>query len=242
MRYIFAFAFLMLFILKGYAQYPFEKFPAIKYDSAEIINHGKTYNHGFYITRSKGFKRIASYKNYKLVFLSDSDILKDGTNALLYHKNHIIKRMCFDNTWLEQHVYIADIDGNGLPDFKIIVDNDGNGFAADYETKVYLFNEGNDVFKLIAFTDLFSNIERDFNHDGNYEIIGQEYRRYKEHAYFIFNLYNFKNGKFVNVSHNYNYPIAIKYLYGRNFITANNMPRGIMKKFTFKKPGDNFDN
>lgn len=232
---------LLLLSVKSYAQYPFEKYPAIKYDSVSIVNHGTEYHKGFLTTHKKGFRRIATYKSYKLVFLCDSDTLQDGTNALLYHNGRIIKHMklevSIDDDWFQTPLFIGDIDGNGLPDFKIIIGNNGNGFAASYETKVYLLNQGNDKFKLISFMDLFENTERDFDHDGSYNIIGEEYRAYREHAYLIFNLYKFKHGKLINVSKKYNYPIAVPYLYTETYKATNKIPRRVMKKFLFAQPG-----
>jgi hypothetical protein len=235
-------ALLLLISFKSYTQYPFEKYPAIKFDSVKIVNHGTEYHDGFLATHKKGFRRVAAYKGYRLVFLCDSDTLKDGSNALLYHNSRIIKRMTLsvsmDNDGFDLPVYIGDIDGNGLPDFKITIENSGNGFAASYATKIYLFNQGKDIFKMISFMDLFSNKERDFNNDGNYEIIGEQYQTYKHQAYFIFNLYNFKGGKIVNVSKNFGFPTAVKYLYNPTYKITHEIPEKYLLRFAAKYPDE----
>jgi len=225
---------LLLFMcsFNAFAQYPFEKYPAIKYDTATIKSVKSKYD--------QGFKAVAIYKNYKFIFLGER--LPDSSNILLYYKKHIIKRINHSADmrvlFLQNPIYIADIDGNGLKDFKIDMGNDGSGAAADYEHKIYLFQQKKNRFKKLSFVDLFSNTERDFNHDGNFEIIGQVYKRYKNHSYYIFDLYNFIGGKILNVSQKYNYPIAVQNLWVPTYKITNKIPKSLLKHFSLLFPED----
>ena len=54
-----------------------------------------------------------------------------------------------------------------------------------------------------------NKLERDFDGDGNYEIIVQSFQSYGYHNYFLFNLYNYKDGQLVNVNNKTNYPIMV---------------------------------
>ena len=86
--------------------------------------------------------------------------------------------------------------------------------------------------------DFFENKERDLNGDGIFEIIGQSYLSYKNHAYWVFDLYNYKNGQLVNVSRKFNYPVLVQYLYNENYQITNNITRNKMKQFAVKLPRD----
>ncbi|GAB3925859.1 hypothetical protein [Mucilaginibacter myungsuensis] len=222
---------LFLFFFTGiFAQYPIEKYPAIKYDTVNI-KHGED-------KRAEGFTGIARYKDYEIKFLGSQ--LSDSSNILLYHKGRVIKKIKLEvdiaNIFLTSPIFIADIDGNGLLDFKIDMPNDGSGNAANYETKIYLFNKGSNRFDAFSFYDLFSNLERDIDHDGSYEIIGQVYHRYRGHAYYVFDLYSYRKGKLSNVSSKFSYPIAVQYLWEPTYIKTNKIPTKVLKKLSAKNP------
>jgi hypothetical protein len=227
------FVLLLLCSLKSFAQYPFEKYPALKYTKVPFrIIHQKNGNTNV---------AVATYLGYRFEMLEKS--LTDSTNLLVYFKNSLIKKVVSDFTTtlsIAEPLYVGDINGDGLPDFKIVYQNDGSGLAGSLVTKLYLFNTCNNHFKRISFCDFYckSKNEYDFNGDGNYEILGQNYISYKNHSYWGFDLYNYRAGKFVNVSKKYNYPIMVRFLAAKeSFKIANTISRATMKTFSLELPG-----
>jgi hypothetical protein len=196
---------ILLFSVKAFAQYPFEKYPVMKYTKVPFAVSQNE--------KDSSFTAIGTYKNYILKLHAFST--GDSSQISISYKDKLVQVFnsdAVDLITVHNPIYIGDIDGNGLADFKLDFFNNGAGLAGSLERKVYLFNNGKNHFKMISFMDFFDNVERDFNHDGNFEIIGQHLLRYKGHSYWLFDLYNYRNGKFKNVSQKYNYPIAIQYL------------------------------
>ena len=230
-------ALLLLITLKSSAQYPFEKYRPMRYDTISIKSIGEnSYDH------YKGFKREAFYKDYKIVFLGDSDRLADSSNILLYHHNYLIKKVkteaSVNNDFFNEPIRVGDIDGNGNLDFKIVIWNNGCGAAGDYAVKIYLINRGKDIFSSFSFFDLYNNVERDFDNNGKHEIVGQVYQQYKLHAYYIFDIYSIKNGQLVNVSNKYNYPIVVKDLWDPTYKVTHKIPKAALLKLSSKFPTD----
>jgi len=204
-------ALLLLVSLKGFAQYLFEKYSVKKYDSVsfKVVD----VNDSTQIA-------IAKYKSYTVKLLEgnpeDPNGI-DGGTILLYFKNKLIKKVNGDFsriTYVIKTLYVEDIDNNGKPDFKIETYYGGcTGLACSRISSIFLLNNGHH-FQSIDFESFynFPQKEYEFDHDGNYEIVGQSLAYYKGHNYWLFDLYNCKNGKLVNVSKKYGYPIAVPYL------------------------------
>jgi len=230
MKFILA---LLLFIsMNSYAQYPFEKYPAIKYDTAVFkIIEGK----GEYTNVA-----VARYKNYRVELLESR--LKDSCNLLLYFKDRLIKKINGDDfvsTYLDGPLQIADIDGDGKFDFKINIWNVGAaGLASSRESKIYLFNKGDNKFSKTEILDFFPHMERDINKKGKYEIIAQSLAEYKKHNYWIFNLYQYKNGKLINVSRKFGYPIAVPFLFKDTYKVTHRIPKKEMKRLSLEQEKD----
>ena len=87
------------------------------------------------------------------------------------------------------------------------------------------------------FTDIFEEFEnkpeRDFNHDGQYEIITQTFQHHGKHNYWVFNLYDYKNGKLLNVNSLADYPIMVPL---DSYNISKKIPRKTMKKYSIKTP------
>lgn len=225
---------LLIASLSCFAQYPFEKHPAIKYHTSkfEKLPGRKDYDNIW----------VAKYKNYRIELLGAP--LIDSTNIILFFNNKPILKLKEDIqineiTLDNKNLCIADIDNNGFPDFKIIIYNNGSGLAGSLEQKIFLFNHGNNRFQNISFMDFFANTERDINGDGKFEIIGQSYLSYQNHAYWVFDLYNYKKGRLINVSKQFNYPILTRFLSSKeSYSITNNMSRKQMKQFSHTLPRD----
>ena len=82
--------------------------------------------------------------------------------------------------------------------------------------------------------------ERDFDGDGNFEIITQTFVNYGPHNYWAFNLYNFNGTALINVNQKSNYPILVQLIDPWNYATTKKMSRATMKKFAKELP-DGYD-
>src|SRR4051812_23013553 len=100
-------AMLLLFSIKASAQYPFEKYPSVKYTKIRF----KT------VPAKNDSSRIAvaEYRNYRIELLEER--LKDSSIILLYYNNKLIKRYIihFDIlvSTLDGPLYVGDINGDG---------------------------------------------------------------------------------------------------------------------------------
>lgn len=224
---------ILLLLISGqcYAQsqFSFEKYPALKYHQVTFKNCNK-------ITDSS-YLAVATYKKYRIELLENR--ANDGSNILIYYNNHVIGKFSDDDISpirINFPIYFADIDKNGFPDFKIILSSNGSGLAGSLLRKIYLFQDSRNHFNKVSFEDFSLHTERDINGDGNYEIIGRGYQIYKEHAYWVFNLYNYRRHKLVNVNQNYGYPIMVQYLDKPNYSITKKVSRKEMKKFSLQFP------
>ena len=138
-----------------------------------------------------------------------------------------------------QAVFEEDVNGDGLNDLKIIIPNYGCGGYNYYLQVIYLFQNKNGTFTKASFLDLmveFENrIERDFDNDGNFEIVTQTFQSYGAHNYWLFNLYNFNGEGLVNVNQKANYPIMVPL---DRFKITKKISRSKMKRFKKQLPDD----
>jgi hypothetical protein len=61
---------------------------------------------------------------------------------------------------------------------------------------------------------------------------------HKNHSFWLFNIYDYNDGKLSNVNDKDNYPIMIQYLYRENFEITNKLSRKEMKNFEINLPED----
>jgi hypothetical protein len=220
---------LLLISLQCKAQYPFEKFPSIKYEKLHFAM-------GF-TESDTTFIATANYKKYQIKLRQNR---KSATLSITVHyKAKTVFKYSdpdFNLSTLQDTIYVADIDGNGHIDFKFLFFNDGSGLAGSLEKKLYFFNKGNFKFHVISYVDFFNFPERDFNGDGNYEIIGDVLNHYQDHAYWTFNLFNYIDGRLVNVNRKFNYPIMVQYLFRENYTVTDKISRKKMKQFSLSNP------
>lgn len=231
----------------SFAQYPFESMPRIHYmryshwkildttdkRSAFLINVPKFFSH-----KTDLKVLVASYPGG-----ADSSVItlfKGNEQFLSFVDPYFIGSILGPTP---QAVFIEDVNGDGLKDIKILIDGNACCGAYNYYQRVvYLFQKPNGGFTKIAFTDLSmeykNRLERDFDGDGNYEIIVQSFQSYGDHNYFLFNLYNYKNGQVVNVNNKANYPIMVQLLWRENYAITNKISRKQMKQFSKKLPDD----
>ena len=233
--------FFLLFPLIVNGQYDFEKYPAIEFTA---YNNWKTKETEKKVKNSITISDF--YKNGKsltIQLISINEHVTENSIVKIF-KNEIETQKFIENIGFNQMsldtVRIADFNGDGLKDIKIIAPYMGNGTASMNVKVIYLFQQSNQSFVKISFNDKQSEnrVERDFDNDGNYEIITMELMGYENHSYFNFNLFNFENGKLINVNNKNNYPILVQFLEKENFKITNKISREKMKSFTLKFPED----
>jgi hypothetical protein len=221
--------FLLCVSVKGYAQYSFEKYPAIKYKKLVFDKSNSE--------TDSSITAKTSYLDYNITLTQKEE--SDTAHVVITYKRKIISDFTIGADYvmaLQDTAYVADIDGNGFPDFKILYYNMGSGLASSLEHKLYCFNEGNKRFNKFFYIDFFNFAERDINGDGNYEIISDILNQYKGHSYWTFNLFNYRGGKFINVNKIADYPIMVPYRYDETFEITKKISRLKMKKFSVDFP------
>ncbi|MFL5743009.1 MAG: hypothetical protein ACJ75B_22510 [Flavisolibacter sp.] len=234
----------MALALNSFGQYPFEKFPAIKYraykDWKVFNTNNKEHKTEFVFTIPKFFNK----KDSLTLLLTSFDNKWDSSFITILKNGEELQRffepMFFYDTNLMEDVMTADINGDKLQDVKLVIPYMSNGLGLNTRV-IYLFQHNNKSFNKISFDDKMfgqNRPERDFNGDGNYEIITMTLISYGSHSYFAFNLFNFKNSDLVSVNDKYNYPILIQFLYRDNFKITHKISRQKMKDFAQAKPED----
>jgi hypothetical protein len=225
----------MLLAFKGYAQYPFEKFPVKKYDSVKFKAIGEF--------DDPDLVNIARYKNYTIRLIRDSTAHLGG-KILLYYKGKLIKSATGDFGGVMREadfpLYIEDINSDGIPDFVFkTLNSTGTGLAGADVYYTCFIKKGTTDFRVVKFESFYDQSQKQyqFSKDGNPVIIGQSLAFYKRHAYWIFDLYQCKNDKLINVSKKYNYPIAVPYLNKEIFVPTYKIPKEDLERLAMKQPG-----
>lgn len=225
------------------AQYPFEKYKAIKYKRVKFtlkyIHDSVTQ-----IYTSNGFKINKLNDKYRIVIITNEEEKK----AIIYIKKNgkVIQKFKDPGEFYDGNIiyplYLGDINGDSLLDIKFSSRAWSHG-GISAPRRVYLFQQANGSFRKISFSDIdFSDqdtierywpTERDINNDGNSEIIITRLIEYQHHLFWTYDLYNYINGDLVCVDDKYHYPLMSQYLYRRNYeITKRISPE---KMRTFKK-------
>lgn len=236
---LFAISFLTL---TANGQYPFEKYPAIKYreyKNWKFYDKTETENK-FHCTMTipKFFDNQDNLTIQLTTFgYNYNSFVRIYRNKKLLQKN--FEPMFFNDVNIDnQSIRVADINGDNLKDIKIIAWYMGNGTASMNVRTIYIFQNKEGHFTKISFFDKASDdkLERDFDGDGNYKIITMTLKGYGGHSYWLFNLFNYLNGDLVNVNSKDNYPIMIQYLNRENYKITKKISRSKMKAFTMKLP------
>lgn len=223
------------------AQYPFEKFKAIKfkeYNDWKTIEGGKDSMPIFREITITDFDKKTPLKITQDIKISPTD--STGYMVLkVYRADKMIKEFEVKSPSIYDPLAlrVEDVNGDGRKDIKIVFPNIASGGYNYYCDAVYLFQNKDGSFIEVKYTDIFEEYdnkpERDFNNDGQYEIITQTFQNYGKHNYWVFNIYNYKNGKLVNVNQLADYPIMIPL---DSYQVSKKIPREKMKKYAIKAP------
>ena len=227
----YTFLFFPIFV---FGQYQFEKFKSPNSSSLE-----------FEMTEKDN---ILNYSKVVKSFFKDNSDLEVTINGNTENSKDIyieVKTKLKSKKYFEEipvlgtdEFYIADFNGDGKKDFKIVCYYMGSGLASLNIRIIYFFQKGNKEFTKISFDDKIgeNTTERDLNGDGNFEIITMTLQNHKNHNYWLFNLYNFVKNDLVCVNRKMNYPIMVQYLFRDNYKVTKKMTRKEMKKYELKKP------
>jgi len=227
----------LLFYLSAKAGYPFEKYPAPKYTCYTL--NGKHLVADSTGTTTLHFTDARTKAQIKVVF--SSTLAADSSSIYIYHNGKLFQKLIdesgFDVLHCPDRVYVGDLNNDSIPDIKVTIPNTmGCGLAGELLTKIYFISTPNGTYRKYTFTDFSNHTERDFDGDGQFEIIGMAHDYYMQHSYWVFDLYSFKNKHLVNVSDKYGYPIMIQHLYVENHVVTNKIPREKMREFSQLKP------
>lgn len=237
---------LIIFTLTSKGQYPFEKYPGVKYREC---NDWKIYDKtekkkkvhstltipGFFENKDSMTVQLTSFiENW------DSSYIRIYRNAKQIQK--LFDPIGFSPSNVNEAIRIADINGDCLFDIKIVIPYNGCGIASMNVRVIYLFQKSDGSFAKISFDDKMDSIrqERDFDGDGNFEIITMNLVGKENHSYWVFNLFEYKDNGLVNANSKDNYPIMIQFLYRENFEITNKISREKMKDFELNLP-DKYD-
>lgn len=228
----------IVFLLLGFvgkAQFPFEVFPKISYNKYEIIHTSLETDSSFI-----GISNITDNQKSKIRIELKEKSEKDSSNIFIFRKDKLVQKIIepfeFYPVIVPDSLYAGDINNDGLLDIKIVCYNAGCGLAASLTRKIFLIGKPDGKFDKFSFMDFSYETERDFNGDKIYEIIGVDHVGFQNHSYWVYDLFNLKNGQFINVSNAFDYPIMIQHLYRENFSITNKISRTKMKEFSRLKP------
>lgn len=221
----------------AFAAYPFEKYPAPKYTlytpQGKHIVTDATYKTTFSYTDNKGVA-------VKIIF-GGMDEEHDTMGIRIYRNSKLVQQIedsaRFSPFFNPTKIYVGDLNNDGLQDIKMMIPNiSGCGLAGDIVTKIYFIQKPGGTYSKYMFSDFSDHMERDFDGDGKFEIIGRDHDYYQEHSYWVFDLYSFDKGHLVNVSRKYNYPIMIQHLYKTNHVVTNKISAAKMREFSRSLP------
>lgn len=234
----------LLFLLSvcwnTFAQYPFEKYPALRLksyynwkvsDGEKIVDNTSTIPDFF-----------ANGDELTIQLTSDKSNWSENSRIRIFQNKKLISNfsedIAFNPTALDS-LRIGDFNNDGLQDIKIVYPYMSNGLGLSCRV-IYLLQKPDHSFGRISFDDMmdFGNDrrERDFDNDWKYEVITMGLKSYKGHSYWMFNLYDIAGYKIVNVNRKADYPIMIQFLNKETFEITKNLTRQKMKAFAMKHP------
>lgn len=222
-----------LFPILVFGQYPFEKFKSPKYSSLEFKMTEKENSLNY-------SKVVTSFFKDK----SDLEVTISGNTQNLKETYIEIKTKLKSKKYFEEipaqgtdGFYIADFNGDGKKDFKIVCFYMGSGLASLNVRVIYFFQKQNKEFTKVSFDDKMdgNRLERDLNGDGNFEIITMSLQGHKKHNYWLFNTYNFINNNLVCVNNKMNYPIMVQLLFRDNFKETTKISRQEINNYELRK-------
>jgi hypothetical protein len=219
------------------AQYPFEQYPSILYQASGNWQFPK--ENATRLKVSAAATVHAGPKKYTLQVFNrrmPSDTFYIAVSEAGGAQRQFLEPWYLLPESLLQPVRVADINGDGLTDLKLVVNAVGGGAVRGLVRLVYLFGQRSGGFVKMSFLSFHDGPERDFDGDANYELMVRELVSYKGHSYWTFNVFSFTGEQLVNVSHKYGYPILIQFLNKPNFKVTDKVSAQEARQFLLKQP------
>jgi hypothetical protein len=218
------------------AQYPFERYPAVRYQSGGQWQLAKSTAAPPKAHATATLR--AGTQSYRLRVFNDR--IPSDTFYVALATGGVTRQ--FLEPWyllpesLTQPVRAADINGDGLADLKLVINAVGGGGVQGLVRLVYLFGQPGGGFAKVSFLSFHDGPERDFDGDGNCEMVVRELVSYRGHSYWSFNVFHYAGGQLVNVSPRFGYPILIQFLNKPNYqVTTRITPREA-RQFLLRQP------
>jgi hypothetical protein len=218
------------------AQYPFERYPAVQYQSAGGWQPGEPAAAPPRVTATAAVR--AGSQSYRLRVFNKripSDTFYVALTAAGVTKQFLEPWYLLPES-LTQPVRVADINGDGLHDLKLVVNAVGGGAVRGLVRLVYLFGQPAGGFDKVSFLSFHDGPERDFDGDGNHEMIVRELVSYRGHSYWSFNVFQYTGGRLVNVSPRYGYPVLVQFLNKPNYQATTQITPREARQFLLKQP------
>ncbi len=226
----------------GQGQYPFEKFPKIKYVE---FKDWEVYKKTDRIHFTLSIPDFFSNADTLTIQLTSFEIKWDSSYIRLFRNKVQIQKIFEPMFFTDINVTInpartSDINGDDLTDLKLLIPYMGNGLASLNERVIYLFQKADGLFTKVSYLDKMGAhiTEHDFDNDSKFEILTMTLNGYENHNYWTFNVYNFKDGELVNQNDLFDYPIMIQFLYRDNYSVTDKISHELMKTFSDEKPSE----
>ena len=220
---------LILFIIPFFVsgQYHFEKFKSPKYESFSF----KIIKNDDILEGSILLKLFFNDKTDLQIKLKEN--FENQIGSYFQIKSKLKSKIYFEETSIlgVDSLFIADFNGDGKKDLKILCPTMGSGLASLNVRVIYFFQTENKNFTKVSFYDKMetNRFERDLDNDGNYEIITMSLQAHENHNYWIFNVYRFVNENLLCINDKFNYPFMVQLLYRDNFEITKKFKQGKTK-------------
>lgn len=228
----------------SYGQYPFEKYNQPKYDEFDQWDHCDAAESKQRIDHTLVIDNFFEGEALTIQLTSFTENVWEDSQITLWRGGTQIQKFCEDMLFIpinsNEPVRMADLNGDGLKDLKLVVSYMGNGLASLNVRVIYLMQEKGKAFSKISFTDKMdvNRPERDFDNDGIFEIVTMKLNGHEGHSYWAFNIFEFSDSGLRNCNHKDDYPIMVQYLYRDNFEITDKLDRSEMKSYALTLPID----
>jgi hypothetical protein len=227
---------LALLPFRAAAQYPFERYPAVQYQSSGPWQLAKPAAAPPRATATTTLQ--AGTQSYHLRVFNQripSDTFYVALSAGGATRQFLEPWYLLPES-LVQPVRAADINGDGLTDLKLVINAVGGGGVRGLVRLIYLFGQPGGGFAKVSFLSFHDGPERDFDGDGNCEMVVRELVSYRGHSYWSFNVFRYADGRLVNVSPRYGYPVLIQFLNKPNYQVAGKITPREAQRFLLRQP------
>ncbi len=227
---------LALLPFRAAAQYPFERFPAVQYQSLGPWQLAGSAAKPPRATATATLRAGAAFYHLRVF----NERIPSDTFYVALSADGVTRQ--FLEPWyllpesFAQPVRAADINGDGLIDLKLVINAAGGGGVRGLVRLVYLFGRPGGEFAKVSFLSFHDGPERDFDGDGNCEMVVRELVSYRGHSYWSFNVFRYQGGRLVNVSPRYGYPILIQFLNKPNYQVSPRITSREAQQFLLRQP------